>query len=73
MSSSKIVELIQSSLSKEELSFLNEINQIQDSELRQAQLRGFFHNQEVFDKVKSIADPAWLSYEIFIKGKTYEF
>ncbi len=73
MSSPKIVELIQSSLNKRELSFLNEINQIEDSESRHIQLRNFFHKQEVFDKMKSITDPAWLSYEIFIKGKTYEF
>ena len=73
MSNSKIIELIQSSLSKRELSFLNEINKIQDSESRHVQLRSFFHEQEVFDKIKSISDPAWLSYEIFIKGKNYEF
>ena len=73
MSRTKLVELIQQLLSTSEIASLNEINTIKDSEERQRQLRMFFHNKEIFLKIKHITDPAWLSYEIFIKGKAYEF
>ena len=73
MSKTKLVELIQQLLSISEIALLNEINVIKDSEDRQRQLRMFFHNPEIFSKIKHISDPAWLSYEIFIKGKAYEF
>jgi hypothetical protein len=73
MSRTKLVELIQQLLSTSEITALNEINTIKDSEDRQRQLRMFFHKPEIFSKIKHITDPAWLSYEIFIKGKDYEF
>jgi len=73
MSKTKLVELIQQFLSISEIASLNEINGIVDSEDRQRQLRTFFHKPEIFLKLKHLTDPAWLSYEIFIKGKAYEF
>ena len=73
MSKSNLVELIQQILSASEIISLNEFNSIKDSEDRQLQLKMFFHKPEIFSKIKHIADPAWLSYEIFIKGKAYEF
>ena len=66
-----VVEHLQALLNKEELALLNKANQSKID--RQDQLRSFFHKSSIFNKVKSSVDPTWLSTEIFINGKTYEF
>ena len=73
MSSTKIIELVKAALTKEERETLNQINKNTDSETRQRLLKEFFTSKEVFDKLKNIFDPSWISYQIFINGKGYEF
>ena len=60
-------------LSEEQLNQLAEFVKISDIELKQKSLKSFFTDTLVFDKVKSIHDPAWLAYDIFINGTQYEF
>jgi len=60
-------------LTEEDLHPLRIINLIENSEVRNEQLRKFFHNPLIFDKIKPTTDPTWLSYDIFINGKNYEF
>lgn len=66
-----VVEHLQSILNEAELHLLNEANKLNSE--RQDQLRNFFHKPEIFNKVKASVDPTWLSTEIFINGKAYEF
>ena len=68
----EIKTFLRSALSEIELAELNRINATEASEFRQLKLRDFFHRPEIFSKV-TISDPAWVSYEIFINGKNYEF
>jgi hypothetical protein len=60
-------------LSEEQLKQLAEFVKISDTELKQKSLKSFFTDPLIFDKVKSIHDPAWLAYDIFINGNRYEF
>jgi hypothetical protein len=69
----EIKKFLQKNLSADELSELNIINKTTGFEERHIQLRKFFHQQSVFDKISSFFDPAWISYEIIINGKGYEF
>ena len=66
-----VIEHLQSLLNEEEIALLNEANKSKTN--RQDCLRSFFHNPSVFNKVKVSVDPTWLSTEIFINGKAYEF
>lgn len=66
-----VVEHLQSLLNEDEIALLNEANKSKSD--RQDCLRSFFHKPSVFNKVKDSVDPTWLSTEIFINGKTYEF
>jgi|DEB19_MinimDraft_3_1074340.scaffolds.fasta_scaffold02394_8 hypothetical protein len=66
-----VIEHLQSLLNEEEIALLNEANKSKTN--RQDCLRSFFHNPSVFNKVKDSVDPTWLSTEIFINGKAYEF
>jgi hypothetical protein len=70
---SKFVKQLSEILDDKELLELNSINAIIDSEQRQYRLKNFFTSPLIFNKVKHIIDPSWLSYEIFINGKGYEF
>jgi hypothetical protein len=60
-------------LSEEQLKQLAEFVKISDIELKQKSLKSFFTDTLVFDRVKSIHDPSWLAYDIFINGNQYEF
>lgn len=60
-------------LSEAELNRLNTINKITDHDQRNSKLRSFFHEEEIFSKVSSVGDPAWVSYMIFINGRSHEF
>ena len=64
---------LKSVLTEEEIQPLRIINLIENSEVRNEQLRKFFHSPLIFDKIKPTTDPTWLSYDIFINGKNYEF
>jgi hypothetical protein len=66
-----VVEYLQNLLNEEEIALLNEANMSKNN--RHDCLRNFFHNPSVFNKVKNSVDPTWLSTEIFINGKNYEF
>jgi hypothetical protein len=68
-----VIDFLKESLTESEIHELSAINLIADSEKRNEKLRSFFHNPLIFDKIKPTIDPAWLSYEIFINGKDYEF
>ena len=64
---------LKSVLTEEEIQPLKIINLLENSEVRNEQLRNFFHSPLIFDKIKPTTDPTWLSYDIFINGKNYEF
>ena len=66
-------DFIKEVLTQKELELLKTINEIDNTEQRHTKLRSFFHSEEIFNKIKPTIDPAWLSYEIFINGKGYEF
>lgn len=66
-------DFIKEVLTQKELELLKTINEIDNTEQRHTKLRSFFHSEEIFNKIKPTIDPAWLSYEIFINGKAYEF
>jgi hypothetical protein len=68
-----ILESYTSKLSRIELDQLNERNQIKNSIERQYSLKTFFGMPDIFNKVKEHIDPMWLSHDIFLKGKDYEF
>ena len=68
-----ILESYLDKLSRIELDQLNERNQIENSIERQYKLKTFFVHAEIFNKVKKYIDPMWLSHDIFLKGKDYEF
>ena len=68
-----VIDFLNEALTESEIIELRKLNLIESSELRNEKLRSFFHNPLIFDKVKPTIDPAWLSYEIFINGKDYEF
>lgn len=68
-----ILESFISKLSRIEIDRLNEINQIENSIERQYKLKTFFSQSEIFNKVKENIDPIWLSHDIFLKCKEYEF
>jgi len=69
----KLSNQIKEHLSEKEFHQLSEIVKIPDMELRHQSLRSFFHSPLIFDKIKPIYDPTWLSYDIFINGKQYEY
>lgn len=64
---------LKSVLTEAEIQPLKIINLIENSEVRNEQLKRFFHDPLIFDKIKPMTDPTWLSYDIFINGKNYEF
>lgn len=66
-----IEKYLQSILTDKELETLREINRSKAN--RHAQIRDFFHLPTIFNKVKETVDPTWLSTQIFINGKYYEF
>lgn len=68
-----IPRYIRAVLSEQELLELRTANQILNSEKRQLALKSFFHTKPVFERIQEDVDPTWLSYEIFISGKHYEF
>lgn len=68
-----VIDFLNEALTESEINELRKLNLIESSESRNEKLRSFFHNPLIFDKVKPTIDPAWLSYEIFINGKDYEF
>lgn len=68
-----ILESFISKLSHLEINRLNEINQIQVAVERQDNLKTFFCQPEIFNKVKEYIDPVWLSHDIYLKCKDYEF
>jgi hypothetical protein len=68
-----ILESYLSKLSRIELDKLAEHNSIENSIERQFQLKTFFSHAVIFNKVKEHIDPIWLSHDIYLKGKDYEF
>jgi len=68
-----ILESYLSKLSRIELDKLSEHNSIKNSIERQFQLKTFFSHPTIFNKVKEHIDPIWLSHDIYLKGKDYEF
>lgn len=60
-------------LNESELRELNTHNSIVSTLERQAALREFFHRPDIFEKVQVVEDPAWISFDIFINGKHYDF
>jgi len=68
-----IIESYLSKLSRIELDKLSELNSIENSIERQYQLKNFFTHIVIFNKVKQYIDPIWLSHDIYLKGKDYEF
>jgi hypothetical protein len=73
MEAKEIIEFIQTNLNQSNINELNSINRTTDQELRRNLLRSFFHRESIFNKIKPVVDPTWLSSEIFIKGAAYEF
>jgi len=69
----KLFTQLKDILTEEQLRELSELKKISNPESRQFELKKFFLNPLVFDKVKDIYDPAWLAYDIFINGNQYEF
>ena len=68
-----IPRYIRTVLTEQELLELRSANQTVDSEKRQLALKSFFHTKPIFEKIQEDVDPTWLSYEIFISGRHYEF
>lgn len=68
-----ILESYLTKLSKKELDELSTSNKIQNSMERQFKLKTFFLQPKIFNKVKNHIDPMWLSHDIYLKGKDYEF
>lgn len=66
-----IKEYLHDVLTENELNYLRKINKSEED--RQVQLRAFFHLPKIFQKIKETVDPTWLSTQIFINGKHYEF
>lgn len=69
----KLSKQLKEILSETQMKELSRLVQIQEVEIRQHGLKSFFHDPLVFDKVKSLHDPTWLAYDIFINGHRYEF
>lgn len=68
-----VLESYLSKLSQTELNALSEHNSIKNSIERQYKLKTFFSQPEIFKKVKDHIDPMWLSHDIFLKGRDFEF
>lgn len=73
MEAKKIIEFMRSILDHEDVSKLNFANKVTQPENRRTLLRGFFHRESVFNKIKPTVDPTWLCTEIITKGSLYEF
>lgn len=73
MEAKEIIEFIQSILDQDDINKLNFANKVTPSENRRTLLRGFFHRESVFNKIKPTVDPTWLCSEIITKGSHYEF
>jgi hypothetical protein len=69
----KLVSQLKDILTEEQILELSELKKISNTESRQFELKKFFLNPLVFNKVKDIYDPTWVAYDIFINGKQYEF
>jgi hydroxymethylglutaryl-CoA reductase len=69
----KLFSQLKDILTEEQLQELSELKKISNPESRQFELKKFFINPLVFNKVSHIQDPTWLAYDIFINGKQYEF
>jgi hypothetical protein len=69
----KLISQLKNILTEEQILELSELKKISDTESRQFELKKFFLNPLVFNKVKDIYDPTWVAYDIFINGKQYEF
>lgn len=68
----ELLDFLRYALDEPEYSELQKLNVIEDSESRQLQLKNFFHRPKVFNKIKPVIDPAWVSYTIYIHGKGNE-
>ncbi len=73
MEAKEIIEFIRSILDQTDVSKLNFANKVTQQENRRTLLRGFFHRESVFNKIKPSVDPTWLCSEIITKGSLYEF
>jgi len=69
----KLSNQLKKVLTEGELKRLLELKKATDPDLGQLGLRSFFHDPIIFDKVKTIYDPTWLAYDIFINRHLYEF
>jgi hypothetical protein len=69
----KLVSQLKNILTEEQILELSELKKISNTESRQFELKKFFLNPLVFNKVSPIQDPTWVAYDIFINGKQYEF
>lgn len=67
-----LLDFLYDTLTADELELLQRINRTENSEDRQLHLKSFFHNSQVFEKIKEKFDPTWASYTIFIQGRDYE-
>ena len=67
------IEFLKHSLTLEEIETIKSIIKTVDSESKFTLLRDFFHDPLIFNKIKDVVDPTWLTYDIFINIHHYEF
>jgi len=70
----EISNLIYSIFTLDEIKQINAINDYQDDDNRYLELRKlFFTNVDIYNKVRVLADPAFIAYKIYILAKGHEF
>ncbi len=66
-------QFLRDTLSELELTTLNTSLTISLHSERHLAIRNFFLQEEIFDKVKTYADPMWLANTIFTEGYGFKF
>lgn len=66
--------LISELFNSEEIAQINSINQIENDNTRHFELRKLiFTNLDIYNKIKPMAEPAWLAHKLYSLAKGYEF
>jgi hypothetical protein len=70
----EISNLINSVFTLDEINQINAINAYKNDDKRYIELRKlFFTNVDIYNKVRVLADPAYIAYKIYILAKGHEF
>ena len=62
---------LQDFLTESQLALLKKYLEVANAEQRQILVKSLFHQPEIFQKIKPMVDPTWLSYDIFINKQAY--